>query len=99
MIIQRVAIYVANAKSIMIVEAMKFVSNLEEFFVHALMLVANSNVDQMLYVYQMIIDLHVFVKMDLVVIQTISILAVNHKNVTFHKNAKEILIVVQEKCV
>lgn len=99
MINRKVAIYEVNVKSIMIVEAMKFVSNLDEVFVHALMLAVNSNVDQMLCVYQIIIVLHVFVKMDLVEIQMISILVVNHKNVTFHKNAKEILTVVQAKCV
>lgn len=66
-----------NAKSIKIVKIPKFASNLDVAFVIVLMHAQNSVVDQTLYVFQVIIDRHVFAVMVLLEIQMISVRDVN----------------------
>lgn len=77
MTIAKDAFYVDNVKSIKIVRALKFASSSAVASEIVLMHVANSHADQMHYVFRIIIVQLVFVAMALLVIQMISMLAVN----------------------
>lgn len=91
---RKVVIYVVNVKPIKIARAVKFASNLDGAFAVVLMRAANSSADRMRTVCRAIIDRLAFVNKVTLAIRTISIWAVNHKNVEiFKRNVAPIRIV------